>query len=62
MKKKASAKHPGFKKVAAGIAKKQGISTERASAILAASGRRASAAAVKKNPRLKKISGMKKGK
>ena len=54
--------HPGFAKVAAGIAKKQGISKERAGAILASGARKASKAAVKANPRLKKISGVKKGK
>jgi len=48
------AKHPGFAKVAAGIAKKQGISSDAASAILASSTRNASAAA-KKNPRLKNV-------
>ena len=56
------AKHPGFAKVAAGIAKKQGISKERASAIVAAGARKAGKAAVKANPRLKKVSGVKKGK
>ena len=55
-------KHPGFKAVAASVAKKQGISKERASAIVAAGARKASPAAVKANPRLKKVSGMKKGK
>ena len=55
-------KHPGFKAVAASVAKKQGISKERASAIVAAGARKASKAAVKANPRLKKVSGMKKGK
>ena len=54
--------HPGFKVVAARIAKKQGISVERASAIVAAGARKASPAAVKANPRLKKVSGVKKGK
>ena len=54
--------HPGFKAVAASVAKKQGISKERASAIVAAGARKASPAAVKANPRLKKVSGMKKGK
>lgn len=54
--------HPGFKAVAAGIAKKQGISKERASAIVAAGARKASPAAIKTNPRLKKVSGVKKGK
>ena len=55
-------KHPGFKAVAASVAKKQGISKERAGAIIAAGARKASPAAVKANPRLKKVSGMKKGK
>ena len=52
--------HPGFKAVAAKIAKKQGVSKERAGAILAAGARKASAKAVKANPNLKKVSGMKK--
>ena len=50
-------KHPGFKNVAAGMAKKQGISKERASAELAASNRKASAGAKRKNPALKKVTG-----
>ena len=50
--------HPGFKAVQAKIAKKQGISKERAGAILAAGARKASKAAVKKNPRLLKVKGM----
>lgn len=52
---KHSAAHPGFKAVAAKIARKEGYSKERASAILAASSRHASKAAKKKNPRLKKV-------
>jgi acetyl-CoA acetyltransferase len=44
------------------IAKKQGISKERAGAILAKSSRNASAAAKKKNPRLKNVPAKKKGK
>lgn len=55
-------KHPGFKAVAKKVAAKQGISKERASAIVAAGARKASAKAVKANPRLKKVSGVKKGK
>lgn len=51
-------KHPGFKATASKIAKKQGISVERASAILASGARKASPAAVKANPRLKKVSGV----
>jgi len=50
-----STKHPGFQKVAAQMAKKQGISKARASAELAASTRRASPAAKKANPRLKRV-------
>jgi hypothetical protein len=52
-----AAKHPGFKKVASGMAKKQGISTKAASAELAASSRKASAGAKRKNPALKKVKG-----
>ena len=54
--------HPGFAAVQAKIAKKQGISKDRAGAILAAGARKASSKAVKANPRLKRISGVKKGK
>jgi hypothetical protein len=50
-------KHPGFKAVQASIARRQGISKERAGAILAAGARHASAAAKRKNPRLRKVSG-----
>lgn len=52
-----SKKHPGFKKVAAGIAKKQGISTKEADAELAASSRNASAKAKRANPNLKRVKG-----
>jgi hypothetical protein len=51
--------HPGFKAVAKKIAAKQGVPMERAGAILAAGARKASPAAVKANPRLKKVSGVK---
>lgn len=51
--------HPGFAKAAASIAKRQGISSARAKAILAAGARKASPAAIKANPRLKKVSGVK---
>jgi len=47
--------HPGFKSVAASIAKKEGVSLRSAGAILAASSRRASSAAKKANPRLKRV-------
>jgi hypothetical protein len=50
-------KHPGFKAVQKDIAKKQGISEERAGAILASSARKASPAAKKANPNLKKVKG-----
>ena len=45
----------GFRANQNAIAKKQGISRERAGAILAASTRNASPAAKRKNPRLKKV-------
>jgi len=54
--------HPGFKAVQSKIAKKQGISKERAGAILAKSTRNASAKAKKANPNLKKVPTAKKGK
>lgn len=47
--------HPGFKAVASQIAKKQGISTDRASAILAASTRHAGKSARRANPRLNRV-------
>jgi len=52
---KKSKKHPGFKKVAGRIAAQEGVSKERASAMLAASTRNASKKAKKKNPRLKRV-------
>lgn len=55
---KKSSKHPGFKAVQNKIASKQGVSMERAGAILAAGARKASPSAIKKNPRLKKVSGV----
>lgn len=51
----AHSKHPGFKAVAKKIAASQGVSQESASAILAASTRKASPAAKKENPKLKKV-------
>lgn len=59
MKKKA---HPGFKAVQKKIAKQQGVGMERAGAILAAGARKASKKAVAANPRLKRVTGVKKGK
>lgn len=58
----AKKKHPGFKAVAAKIARKQGVSGKRARAILAASTRKASPKAKKKNPRLKRVKMPKRGK
>lgn len=52
-----SKKGMGFKAAQKKIAKKQGISMESAGAILASSARKASAAAKKKNPNLKKVKG-----
>ena len=49
--------HPGFKKAAASIASKEGISMKRASAILASSSRKASSKAKKRNPRLNRVKG-----
>jgi hypothetical protein len=53
----AKKKVTGFKNVAKSIAKKQGISNKAASAILASSTRKASPAAKRKNPNLKKVKG-----
>lgn len=53
----ATKKHPGFKNVAAGMARKQGISTQAADVELAASTRRASPAAKRANPNLRKVKG-----
>lgn len=50
-------KHPGFKAVQSKIAKKEGISMDRAGAILANSSRHASAKAKRANPRLNKVRG-----
>lgn len=46
-----------FKSVQAKIAKKEGISKDRAGAILANASRKASPAAKRKNPKLKKVKG-----
>lgn len=50
--------HRGFKTVQKEIAKKQGISMDRAGAILAAGARKASPAAKRANPRLKNVKGL----
>lgn len=50
--------HPGFKSVAAGISKREGVSKDSAGAILASASRKASPAAKKNNPRLNKVKGL----
>jgi predicted hydrolase (HD superfamily) len=47
--------HPGFKKVAERIEKKEGVSKEIADAILASAARKASPKAKKANSALKKV-------
>ena len=54
-------KHPGFKAVAARIARSEGVSPGRAGAILASAARKASPAAKRSNPRLKRVAPRKKG-
>lgn len=53
----AKAAHPGFKNVQASIAKKSGVSKKAAGAILASATRKASPAAKRANPRLKRVAG-----
>jgi hypothetical protein len=64
VKKAAVKKGMGFKAAQKSIAKKSGVSMERAGAILASGARKASKKAIKANPNLKKVKGMpkKKGK
>ena len=52
-----SKSHPGFKVVSKRIAQQEGVSQERADAMLAASSRKASVTAKKKNPRLLRVRG-----
>lgn len=52
-----SAKHPGFEREQEKISKKEGISKERAGAILASAARGASTKAKRANPALKKVKG-----
>jgi len=49
--------HPGFASVQNKIAKEEGVSKDRAGAILASATRKASPAAKKANPALKKVRG-----
>lgn len=62
MAKRKTRKVKGFQANAAAIAKRQGVSMERARAILAAGTRRASAKAKRRNPALRKVKGKAKGK
>lgn len=48
-------KHPGFKAVAQKIARKKKIPYKQAAAILASATRKASPAAKRRNPRLRKV-------
>lgn len=52
---KMSKQHPGFHRAAEKIAHMEGIPIKKASAILASKTRNASAAAKRKNPRLKRV-------
>jgi len=52
---KKSKAHPGFKAVQSKIAEREGVSKERAGAMLAAKTRGASKAAKRANPRLKRV-------
>jgi hypothetical protein len=58
--KKKKKKPRGFEVNAALIARRQGISMDRARAILAAGARKASPAAKRANPRLKRVKGKRK--
>lgn len=49
--------HPGFAAVQSKIAKEEGVSKDRAGAILASASRKASAGAKRSNPRLNKVKG-----
>lgn len=53
----AAKKGMGFKAAQASIARKEGVSKDRAGAILAAGARKASAGAKRRNPNLKKVRG-----
>lgn len=50
-----ASKHPGFDKAASSISKKEGVSKQEASAILASATRKASPAAKRANPKLKNV-------
>ena len=50
-----ASKHPGFKAVQRQIARREGVSMKSAGAILASSTRKASSAAKRANPKLRKV-------
>jgi len=54
-KKTAAKKHPGFQSAAAKIARKEGVSPDAAKRILASQTRKASPAAKRANPNLKRV-------
>ena len=56
-KKKAARKGMGFEAAARQVAQRQGVSMERARKIIAAGARKASPAAKKRNPNLRKVKG-----
>lgn len=58
--KKKAVKHVGFKGAVTSVERKQGVSKKRAQKIIGAGKAKASAAAKKRNPRLKKTGGKKK--
>lgn len=49
--------HPGFKPVQTSIARREGVSKDRAGAILASAARNASPKAHRANPRLNRVKG-----
>ena len=53
----ANKKHPGFKAVQRKIASREGVSMKAAGAILASATRKASPAAKRANPNLRKVRG-----
>lgn len=57
---KRKTRHVGFESAARSAAAKAGVSMERGRAIIAAGARKASPSAVRANPRLARVSGVKK--
>ena len=53
-------KHMGFTAAARSVARQEGMPMPRARAVIAAGARKASPAAVRANPRLSRVSGVKK--